>query len=93
METIVPSGLLALLDESVESQQIEGHQRVQSDEDLPSCDLNHILRSDLQHSSSCESRRSVSMDFVVERLGGPPAKSVMFDIESGSNTRVSWSRN
>ena len=89
METIDeadPSGVLALLDENVEDHQFERLQRAQIDECLPSGDVHQVLRSELQQSSSCGSNRPVSSDVDVERLGGPPWKSVMFDVESGSNT-------
>ena len=36
--------------------------------------------------------RGLSSDVDVERLGGPPSKSFLFDIERGSNTRESSSR-
>ena len=84
--------VLASLDESGGVRQIEWHQRVLSDEGLPSGDVDRVLRSELQHSTSCGTQSPVSSDVDVESLGGPPSKSAMFDIENGSNTRESLTR-
>ena len=87
-----PSGVLAFLDESGWGRHIERHQRVRSDEGLPSGDVDCVLRSELQHSSSCGTKRPLSSDVDVQNLGRPPSKSVMFDIENGSDTCESSSR-
>ena len=79
--------MLVLLDESGGGRNIEGHQRVLSHEGLPCGDVDRVLRSQLQHSSSCGTKRPVSSDIDVEMLSGPPSKSFKFDIEGGSNTR------
>ena len=55
--------------------------------------MDRVLRSKFQHSNSFVTKRPVSRDVDVEKLGGPPSKSVIFDIESGSNTRELSSRN
>ena len=85
--------MLALLDESGGGHHIKGHQRIQIDKGLASGEVDCVLWSKLFHNRSCASKRTVSIDVDVERLGGPPSKSVMFDIESGINTRVSASQN
>ena len=95
MEKIVevdPSGVLVLLDESGGGRHIQGLQRVLNDESTLSGDMDRVLRSELQH-SSCDSKRLVSIEFDVDMLGGPPSKSGMFDIESGSKTRELSGRN
>ena len=55
--------------------------------------MDHVLRSELLQSCSCGTKRPLSSDVVVERLGGPRLESFMFDIQSGSYTCESSSRN
>ena len=76
---------------SVGNRHTGGHETLLSDKGSPSGDLDRVLRSELQQSWG--TKRLVSSDVDVEKFGLPPSKTAMFDIESGSNTRESWSRN
>ena len=78
--------MLALLDESGGDCQTGGPETILSG------DVDHVLRSELQRSSSCGTKRPVSSDVDVETLGRSPWESVMFDIQSGTMTRESSSR-
>ena len=77
-----PSDVLALLEES-RDRHIRGLEAVLSDEFLPSGDLGRVLRSELQQSSICGTKDLCQINVDMERLGGFPSKSVMFDFESG----------
>ena len=83
---------LALIKESCVHRYTGGLEAVLSYEVLLSGDVGRFLRSELQQITSCGTKRRVSSDIDVERLSGPPSKSVMFDIERGSNTLESSSR-